>query len=108
VTRERSASTGEYVFKIRDRTTGLFSCGGNPPKWSKHGKAWPTLGQLKAHLALRKEWSQSSERYEHTTIPFNWEIVVYRRVPETNVPVNWMDDAKITERQLIEIINAKN
>lgn len=40
----------EY-YKIRHRTTGLFSSGGNLPVFRKTGKIWP-LTQLKSHLRM--------------------------------------------------------
>jgi hypothetical protein len=39
------------TYKIRDKNTGKFSTGGTRPGWTKRGKAWSTLGYLKAHLA---------------------------------------------------------
>ena len=37
-------------FKIRSTKTGLFSTGGNSPKWSSIGKIWPVRGHLSSHF----------------------------------------------------------
>lgn len=39
------------VFKIRSKTTGLFSTGGGTPGWSKKGKTWNMRGHVSSHLA---------------------------------------------------------
>jgi len=38
------------VYKIRNKITGLYSRGGNPPAWGKTGKTWNAIGHLKNHL----------------------------------------------------------
>lgn len=38
------------VFKIRSKTTGLFSTGGQSPGWSKKGKTWNMRGHISTHL----------------------------------------------------------
>lgn len=37
-------------YKIQSRKTGLFSTGGQEPKWSKIGKVWPVKGHLSSHF----------------------------------------------------------
>jgi hypothetical protein len=69
-----------YHYKIRNRTTGLYSKGGmDPVSWSKSGKTWTTIGGLMNHLSYLKrgDWqiatrSYINERYE---IPGDWEII---------------------------------
>ena len=39
------------VFKIRSKTTGLFSTGGQSPGWSKKGKTWNMRGHISTHLS---------------------------------------------------------
>lgn len=39
------------VFKIRSKTTGMFSTGGQSPGWSKKGKTWNMRGHISTHLA---------------------------------------------------------
>mgnify|MGYP000929319385 CR=1 FL=1 len=40
------------IYKIFNPETGLYSRGGDPPKWSKVGKTWNTIGHLKNHLHM--------------------------------------------------------
>lgn len=37
-------------YKIRHKTTGLFSMGGVEPRFTKRGKTWATMGHVKLHL----------------------------------------------------------
>lgn len=39
------------VFKIRSKTTGMFSTGGHNPGWSKKGKMWNMRGHVSNHLS---------------------------------------------------------
>lgn len=39
-------------FRIRRKSDGLFSVGGQSPKFTKKGKIWQGLGPLKNHLNL--------------------------------------------------------
>lgn len=76
------------MFKIRDKNTGLYSCGGlEPRKWTKQGKAWASEATLKNHLTLatRGPWNYSLRRYETKEIPESWEIVTFTEV-ETAPP----------------------
>jgi hypothetical protein len=40
------------IYKIKDKTTGLFSKGGTQPLgiWTKEGKSWSNIGHLKSHI----------------------------------------------------------
>jgi hypothetical protein len=38
------------IYRIRSRMTGLFSAGGQEPRWVKTGKIWKGLGPLKLHF----------------------------------------------------------
>jgi hypothetical protein len=67
--------TTEY--KIRDRSTKLFSTGGCMPSWTAKGKSWKTLEQLRAHLKLYKRGQYAGETKQ---IPATWEIVEYQLV----------------------------
>jgi hypothetical protein len=40
----------ETVYKIRQKSTGLYSSGGTRPTFTKKGKIWRNLGHLKNHL----------------------------------------------------------
>lgn len=39
-------------YKIRNKNTGLFSKGGQNPRFTKNGKTWNNLGHVKTHLNL--------------------------------------------------------
>lgn len=39
-------------YKIQRKSDGLFSNGGSNPKFTKYGKIWRSMGQLKNHLGL--------------------------------------------------------
>lgn len=61
-----------HVFKVRDRSTGNFLCGGigsdnASTSWSKDGKTWSRLSHLKSAL---------NSYSRHNQIPLNWELVV--------------------------------
>lgn len=43
--------TDIIVFKIRSKTTGLYSTGGQSPGWSKKGKTWNQRGHVTTHLS---------------------------------------------------------
>lgn len=38
------------IYKIQRTTDGLFSLGGNAPKFNKNGKIWKKIGDIKSHL----------------------------------------------------------
>jgi hypothetical protein len=67
-----------YHYKIRNRTTGLFSTGGyNPPGWNKNGKTWTTLGGLMNHLGYLKQYHRNKGQpdTEVYMVPSEWEII---------------------------------
>ena len=43
------------IYKVQDMKTGMFSCGGYYPRWTKTGKTWRTLGSVKSHLKMLQE-----------------------------------------------------
>ena len=47
------------VYKIRRKSDGKFSEGGQWPGFAKNGKIWKTMAHIKAHLALVKSYRQS-------------------------------------------------
>lgn len=53
-------------YKIRDMVTGLYSSGGNLPHFTKKGKMWKRLCDVKSHLTLQDK-----------NIPVTWVIVEY-------------------------------
>lgn len=38
------------LYKIRDKTTGLYSTGSTNPSWNKTGKTWSATNHVKAHI----------------------------------------------------------
>lgn len=69
----------KFTYKIRDRSTGLFSTGGVDPKWNKRGKAWTSVGALKNAIRLYE-----GSRY-HPNIPAQWEIVRFVAVEQETI-----------------------
>jgi len=70
------------VYKIRRKSDGLFSSGGSGPRFSTKEKAWATIGQLKNHLQLFKDWRHSyTETFFKLPIQYkDCEIVSYTEV----------------------------
>ena len=60
-------------YKIRN-PSGEYSSGGNPPKFTKRGKAWSTLGHLKSHLTMLSEYQRRA--YEGCTLVELQEVEV--------------------------------
>lgn len=60
------------VYKIRNKTSGLFSTGGSSPGFTKVGKTWSTIGYLKSHLTM---WADMGYHQPPRPFPDNWEIV---------------------------------
>lgn len=73
-------------YKIRDKTTGLYSVGGAyilEPKyasskpWNKNGKTWSTFGAVMNHLSQYLNY----HNYDHRgsvykcLIPDSWELI---------------------------------
>jgi hypothetical protein len=76
------------VYKIRRKSTGLFSSGGSSVSWSKNGKTWSTLAGVSGHLAMfiGRQYTSS---WHHSQVLWNdVEIVVYevKESPVENIP----------------------
>jgi hypothetical protein len=71
----------ETFFKIRDKTSGLFSTGGSSPGWSDKGKKWSHVGHVTNHLNnLRGHRAYGGQ----VTRPYaNAELVEFEAVPIT-------------------------
>jgi len=76
-------------YKIRSRTTGLYSTGGKPPSWSKNGKTWTNIGGLMSHFNYLKEYTHNKNAIEIYRIPSDWEIITIeiRAYEAAGVPV---------------------
>ena len=61
-----------FAYKIRNKITGLFSCGEANPRFTKSGKVWSQKGHVKSHLTnYAISWYG-----EKRTIPEEWEVVL--------------------------------
>lgn len=71
------------VFKIRNKTTGLFSKGGsyasNNSKyhWSEAGKTWSSRGALMNHLA------------QYVKLPYGHRWGTAKELPKVDIPEDW-------------------
>jgi len=43
-------------FKIKNTKTGKFSAGGMSPEFTKKGKSWKSMRDIKSHLSLVRSW----------------------------------------------------
>jgi len=75
-----------FLFKIRDKNTGLYSSGGQSPTWSSKGKTWTGLGPMKCHLRQFLRLKIVDRKTDWWTavnkIPENWEIIKIKLVEE--------------------------
>lgn len=82
------------VFKIRSKKTGLFSKGGSSPSewtWSKTGKVWKTIGQLRCHLAQHGSYAShgsfGSQNPCQEYLDNEAEVVEYEIVEKNVTPI---------------------
>lgn len=47
------------MYKIRNKTTGLFSTGGAYPRWTKRGKVWTATHHIRSHLKSNAEYKKN-------------------------------------------------
>jgi hypothetical protein len=66
------------AYRIRCRNTGLFSNGGETPRWGKFGKVWRGSGALRNHLRI--VWKDFRGE-----LPVEWEVVEYELVESRTV-----------------------
>jgi hypothetical protein len=74
-------------YRLRHKTTGLYSTGGYDPKFNEKGKVWGKLQHLKSHLAQFKD-SRFYPNQHNPTYLAQVEIVklVYTLVQESVIP----------------------
>lgn len=60
------------MYKIYNPVTNKFASGGTYNQWTKHGKVWATMGFLKSHLRMIKEYPYNRMK---TYIEDNCEVV---------------------------------
>jgi len=70
------------LFKIRSKTTGLFSTGGTSAIFTTKGKTWTGMGPLKAHLRQYFNCQRDANGVRNwrklvNIIPEDWEVVEY-------------------------------
>jgi hypothetical protein len=54
------------IYKIRQKSTGLYSSGGEFPSFNKNGKTWNQLGHLKAHITnIKSRIKYLEHHYKH-------------------------------------------
>jgi hypothetical protein len=68
------------VYKIKRLSDGKFSAGSHPPRFSRTGKAWASIGNLKRHLKMFY--------YRNWPGPYEWKLGPYEgcvivRIEET-------------------------
>lgn len=71
-------------YKIRNRETGLFSAGGYRARFSREGKTWESLKNLKAHLRLNPYPSHLIDKLEvveGTFIPTGTAVTPLKDLP---------------------------
>lgn len=67
-------------YKVKDITTGLYSCGGVEPIFNKRGKTWNNIGHIKSHLIGVKQHMETQQNRQWAAKPAkeykfaNWEI----------------------------------
>jgi len=76
------------MFKIFSEKDNLFSAGGIVPSFSKNGKFWNTVGQLKNHLMQRYSYTSTPhgapitlELYNEEDVVIEYKIVEVKRTP---------------------------
>ena len=88
-----------FLFKIRDKNTGLYSTGGMSPRWTKRGKTWNQLNHLKTHL---RQFLQHPRKYNGSYMDVDWKILI------NNIPESWeVVKIKIVESET-ELLNARS
>lgn len=68
----------EYVYKILNTKTGLFSSGTTYLTFKKRGKIWKTLPHVKAHLRMLNDY-YTKDLYKDCV------VVEYQVIPTRNI-----------------------
>lgn len=72
----------KFVYKIRNKKTGLFSTGGMDPKWKPKGKIWVSIGAVKIHLSQFKKWDCETYRsVKDGLVSEDWEVLEFNIDP---------------------------
>lgn len=76
------------LYKIRNKTTGLYSPGGSsasfPHNWDNIGKTWKCTGDARNHVTMMRDYGMSTEDMR------DWELVeiTYDKTNEVVVPLH--------------------
>ncbi len=76
------------LYKIRNKTTGLYSPGGSgvgwPSNWEHTGKTWKRIGDVRNHVTMMREYGMSKEDMN------DWELIeiTYDKTNEVVVPLH--------------------
>jgi hypothetical protein len=62
------------MYKIKSQKTGLFSTGGEIPKWSKNGKVWQRKGDLSSHFTQLFD-KEIYVQYDAIVIEYEFAVV---------------------------------
>jgi hypothetical protein len=87
---EAKSPTTQVIYKIRSKTTGLYSKGGMEPRFGKTGKVWKKRGDLSSHF------TQLTSRGEVTYRQHDVEVLEYelREEQVSCTPVDqWINQA---------------
>ncbi|PLC44510.1 hypothetical protein C0Q88_07470 [Ralstonia pickettii] len=68
------------VFKVRDKTTGLFSKGGISKRFDEKGKIWHTVGTVRGHLAMFQDKDYRTRTSVYPPRVKNLEVVEFELV----------------------------
>lgn len=63
------------IYRIKHAVTGLYSLGGNSPRWSKKGKIWKNIGHVKTHLRNAIPWHDP--HHLRLADMENWILITY-------------------------------
>jgi len=81
------------VYKIRRKSDGLYSNGGNEPVFMKRGKIWTNVGHIKNHFNIIREYHTSKKYLEN--LYKNCEIVTFELSPTETVNIEEFLSRKI-------------
>ncbi len=90
-----------YGYKIRRRTDGLFSTGGDNPEFIVNGKIWKQIGHIKNHLNLI--FKEAKDLYNDCDL-VTFEYVIIQELPMTKFVENYIEK-KNRKDKLIEKSN---
>ena len=89
----------KQFYKLRQKSTGLFSNGGYKPRWTKKGKLWESPAYFKSSIRQWTEYAFRVKAYSSTT-----GLTGYIKLE--NIPINdlkdFLDDYEIVEYEVIE------